>query len=126
MTIATDSDLLRRAATAMRERATRATPGPWRYDPDLTPDGSYRHGVILSDHPSAAGSWDALVVEGSSGGDQERHNLTHIAAMGNPAVALAVAAWLDTGANRYSCVDREPMYAVARAYLGEEAANDGP
>lgn len=39
-----------------------------------------------------------------------------------PAVALAVADWLETGANQYSCVDRRPMVAVARAYLGHAEA----
>ncbi len=36
-----------------------------------------------------------------------------------PAVALAVADWLETGSNPHACVDLAPMVAVARAFLGE-------
>lgn len=35
------------------------------------------------------------------------------------AAALAVADWLDVGANPYACVQHAPMVVVARAFLGE-------
>jgi hypothetical protein len=37
-----------------------------------------------------------------------------------PAVAVAVAEWLQIGANQYACVDRTPMVKVAREFLGEQ------
>jgi hypothetical protein len=41
-----------------------------------------------------------------------------------PAATLAVADWLDTGANPYSCVTREPMIAVATAVLADEGTTE--
>lgn len=108
-------DTIRRAATLMRERATNATLGPWRYDRDL--GDAYSHGVIISESPNVHG-WDRVVVEADLSTAQQRDQVEHIAAW-SPTVALAVADWLDIGANPYACVNIEPMLAVARAYLRE-------
>ncbi len=96
-----DVDLLAEAATKMRERAKDASPSPWSTGDD---------GLVWS---MRAGD----PVSGST----EVEDARHIAAFADPAVAYAVADWLDTGANRYACVDRAPMLAVARAYLGHAA-----
>lgn len=43
---------------------------------------------------------------------------------GEPPWHLAVADWLDTGANPYACVAREPMFRVADAYLNAQVDVD--
>jgi hypothetical protein len=96
-----DVDLLREVAALIRERAKDASPSPWSTDAD---------GLVWS---MRAGD----PVSGST----EVEDARHIAAFADPAVAYAVADWLDLGANPYWCGEREPMYAVARAYLGGAA-----
>lgn len=88
---------LRAAATAMRDRALAATPAPWDFATD---------GLVWALPPGdpVSGSSDVADAEHIAGWD--------------PAVALAIADWLESGANPYSCHDREPMLKVARAYLG--------
>ena len=115
------ADTLRRAASLMRERAEGATPGPWdecavktfegTYD-CLAPTGTQYEICRLPRTPQgSADSW-------------------HLASW-HPAVALAVADWLDAEASRVErhhlavtfddfAVAAEPKaLAVARAYLGE-------
>ena len=102
------ADLLRRAAALMRERAERAEASgdgePWFPADEL-------HGLI------GAGSRNTADAE-------------HIASW-HPAVALAVADWLESTANDVEHV-HTPVYnltsttvaralAVARAYLGSDA-----
>jgi predicted RNA-binding Zn-ribbon protein involved in translation (DUF1610 family) len=95
---------LRQAAAIMRQRAMAANTDAARTpysDNRLTPVGPAQ--------------WPKM-VDNYLGGDVGQH-----CASWTPAVALAVADWLDTGANPYSCVTREPMLAVARAYLDATA-----
>ena len=108
------ADLLRRAAKAMREQAEAATPGPWVVD---LPD------IHRAEHP---GEWVADAGDGS----RCVVNSEHIASW-HPAVALAVADWLDYEAGEIGPVKtpdgRQVTYihgnpyafTVARAYLGE-------
>lgn len=104
--------LLREAAAKMRERAEAASVGPWRYD-DWAYGSEVGCGVAAPNHPQ---SDDTSTVILASFGEDGVSDAEHIASW-HPAVALAVADWLDIGANPYACVDREPMCAVARAYL---------
>lgn len=103
-------ELIREAARLIRERAEAATPGPWE-----SLDGGDRL-IAWKLDPSGQfdDDWDYVVDEpiGNSA------NAEHIASW-HPGVALLVADWLDIGANPYACVDREPMVALARAYLGK-------
>ncbi len=64
--------------------------------------------------PSAG--WGELVLRHLAGVIGEH------CALWTPAVGLAVADWLDTGANPHAGVDLKPMLAVASAYLGEPPA----
>lgn len=99
-----DTDLLRRAATQVRETAKAATEGPW------TPE---RKGVLDPD--------DIQFVETT------RRDASHIA-LWHPGVALAVAEWLDYTADHIEAVyvgqplSRATHHAIAtaRALLGED------
>lgn len=108
-------DLVARAAALMRQRAEAASAGPWRTG---GPGGG-----ILHSGPTASQLNERLgthVVAGVGAYDlslPSTADAEHITAW-HPLVALAVADWLDIGANKYACVDRAPMAAVARAYLG--------
>ena len=101
--------VLRRAAALMRERAEAATPGPWGAD-----DG-YVHGQGL------------LVAEAR--GSIANGEAQHIASW-HPAVALAVAEWLDATADNAGAIGYDgpgqagsphaAALAVARAYVSGE------
>lgn len=95
-------ELIGRAAYLMRQRAIAAN----------TDNARRPYGNRDAD-PVAENEWPDLVANylgGSIG--------THCAYL-TPAVALAVAAWLDHGSNPGALVDFTPMVAVARAYLGQ-------
>lgn len=104
-----DRDALCRAAALMRERAEAATPGPW---------------VTGSVNPRTNGmTWFGNLDPEIPGplGEAGGRDAQHIASW-HPAVALAVANWLDETA----VIASEPggwvpgeALAVARAYLGE-------
>ena len=96
------------AARLMRERAAAATPSPWKATDNncIEAPCGFRGRVAASVGAYESG-WPSVA------------DAQHIASW-HPTVALAVADWLDTGANPYSCVDREPMFRVARAYLGSQ------
>jgi hypothetical protein len=106
------SEILRRAASLMRERAEAADPSPWD-----------------AECPDVVGASDEWIVYASNG-DHER-SIPHIASW-HPAVALAVADWLEAEAEAHFHIGDEvrsiydqpnmggPALAVARAYLGEE------
>lgn len=105
------AEVLRRAASLMRERAEVATPGPW------TP----QVGIIVSNPgPNAKYVADCYDEPGGSVADA-----AHIASW-HPAAALAVADVLSLAADHAagrgnacgSCV--EFAEAVARAYLGSD------
>lgn len=116
------AETLRRAATLMRERAEGASTSPW------TTLHSKRFG------PQAAFSTGLNTVQLSErfeteGGYRGAQNAEHIASW-HPAVALAVADWLEWLADRSESGNDIPAMrgqgleqalAVARAFLGEEA-----
>ena|ERR1035438_1386471 len=121
----TPSETLRSAAKLMRERASAATPGPWEYvnDFDIT------HGYEINEHGRAQANWIATVDAGDDELDEAGMlplNAAYIASM-HPAVALAVADWLDNEARATEgMADEAPVLglpdshalATARAFLG--------
>lgn len=103
------AELLREAACLMRERAEAATPGPWEAFGD--------HLVWPSEKGPAAN--DPILA---MFGEAHDESATHIASW-HPAVAIAVADWLevterDTGS---SSTAYHAALTVARAYLGSES-----
>jgi hypothetical protein len=99
------SDILRRAAARMRDRAEAATPGPW-------------HQSIACSGTRVSGCSEVVPIIADS--DAE-----HIASW-HPAVALAVADWLEATALTWTHLERNGVHlvrinalAVATAYLGE-------
>lgn len=106
----TGADLLRAAGALMRERARKATPGPWG-DPTNINYGDF--GWYVPGCPAGESPDD----------EQGRADTTHIASW-HPAVALAVADWLDNQAGAqhvgHGCRYDHSAHAlaVARAYLG--------
>jgi hypothetical protein len=103
------AELLREAAALMRTRAETASGGPWSADEDDT--SAFNEWAIWS--PSAGHDF-ALVETG--------HDAEHIASW-HPAVALAVADWLDevhADLSTYNATTTRAKhaFAVARAYLG--------
>lgn len=119
------ADLLREAAAFMRERAEAATPGPWavghNYGATVSPS--------VTEHPSTGGIGGADDIEAYGGyligESMTRANIAHVAAW-HPAVALAVADWLDEAADFLAAYRGEthamdnPL-AVARTYLGRSS-----
>ena len=130
------ADLLRRAAALMRERAKAASPAPWwvhdANDCDVwwgdqaavrAVDQDARALRPLMTDAEVEATWDrASTVIGN---DVDRaEDAEHIASW-HPAVALAVADWLEADA---TIIERHDLdvtvsqaLAVARAYLGEAA-----
>jgi hypothetical protein len=107
------AEILRRAASLMRERATAAAkdaPPPWLADKPWSPGQETevrdveRNSIAYSESGHNA-SMDATVAP-------------HVASW-HPAVALAVADWLDAAA-KYPRQSSQAL-AVARAYLGSDA-----
>jgi hypothetical protein len=91
-------DVLRRAARLMRERAEAASAGPW------TSQGG---GFVMPPTPWSVGTtWrDAAIIHPNfaNGGVQRANaDAAHIASW-HPAVALAVADWLDNTAYWLTC-----------------------
>ena len=108
------AEILRRAAALMRERAEKAHGDRWAYD--LTYHANTFE-VTADD--------GLLLAKGIPGAGTGRWTAEHIASW-HPAVALAVADWLDREAaweERGATLagDRFQALAVARAYLGESA-----
>ena len=102
------AELLRRAASLMRERAERGPDHPWTVDSDDQIIAAYSLGeVVIADYINE--TWTE-----------------HIASW-HPTVALAVADWLSDAleAHLHVRVGNHPSYLkaveVARAYLGEDA-----
>lgn len=126
------AEILRRAAALMRERAEAAMPGPWvRSGSSIETD----HSCSLShDCWPVADTYSGRKPDGSQQSPSRlRDDAEHIASW-HPAVAIAVADWLDvhagdlasSGGHLPSCDspgDVEHALAVARAYLGEEASD---
>lgn len=110
------AETLRKAAALMRERAEAATPGPWEHDPVV----AYLY------VEQQAGAYADVAVDT----DGRREDSVHIASW-HPAVALAVADWLDSLGTLAETLGVQEMsmasqgnYAhaltVATAYLGEQ------
>lgn len=130
---------LREAARLMRERAGKATPGPWAWEPTGDKDSSWAVGLVQDEQSeqALAGRLDhgqGIVIDGVCESiDGRLADAEHIASW-HPGVALAIADWLDVeGAileRRMSTESVEvPALRVARAYLGTRggsvAALDG-
>jgi len=112
------AELLREAAALIRQRAEAATPGRWERD-----------GGWSVTAPSPVGWVGPHVIVDTA----TRNDAEHIAGIANPAVALAVADWLDATAAEHESDSGNPRVddffaafdtapdiaalAVARAYL---------
>lgn len=112
------AELLRRAASLMRERAEGATPGPWEVYSG--PRKMYVESVAAED---ASGNPVPIMQSIDRGAFAD---VGHIASW-HPVVALAVADWLDDAleAHLHVRVGNYRSYLkaveVARAYLGDDA-----
>ena len=111
-----DVTILRRAASALRERAGNATPGPW--------ERSTHYGYKIVSQTLTVGHVNPpepirparlrAVIESTNAANAEYLALMH------PPVALALADWLDDEAARgLGKPDNVAAYAVARAVLRE-------
>ncbi len=88
----TPADTIRRAATLMRARATKATPGPWRA-PDITvtagPDAYW--GIYADEQQEIEVAAVHVPLHDTPSREEiQFHNADHIAAM-HPGVAVAIA-----------------------------------
>lgn len=108
---------LREAAKRLRKLATAATPGPWsvteQHGRDIA-DEAWSDVRVSSPAGDVAITYLSNVIEG---GDE---NEAYIASM-HPAVALAVADWLDRFADLLYCygpAEFDHALAIARAFLG--------
>ena len=106
-----DVETLRKAAALMRNRAARATPGPWgssskRTTPNTILTRITKQGVTVAE------------ARNHGQGISDLNHLSHW----HPAVALAVADWLDVVAETSSPTRAgfDEALAVAREYLGAE------
>lgn len=125
------SELLRRAASLMRERAEAATPGPWRFTDSEAVTDVWTGGMVVvsSDRDPIANVQDEW-YENDPDEPATVNDATHIASW-HPAVALAVADWLDAtvaahdGPDCYDphglCPEAHAALDLARVYLGETA-----
>lgn len=108
------TEILRRAANLMRERAEAATAGPWETYTNM-------HAEVFV---SEIGRRGFGVISNPATGreDYGKANAEHIASW-HPAVALAVADWLmrvvDWDERGYRGEDWTDALTVARAYLGD-------
>lgn len=120
------AETLRRAAALVRERAEGASAGPW----EALALGSEGY-AVLAERPAESKLRSRLRVArlGWEEWDTDKANAEHIASW-HPAVALAVADWLEFEANVHEASIRNAApadhrlsthaLAVARAYLGEQ------
>lgn len=116
----TAAETLRRAATLMRERAEAATDGPWNHM-CLGSEGC----LVLRKHGAIRERGRGRVARfGQKDWQADHADAAFVAAM-NPAVAQALAGWLDCAAalidatvfpHDDDAITRYPL-AVARAYL---------
>jgi hypothetical protein len=113
------ADLLRRAAKEMRQRAEDAPHGPWVWE-----------AVGKSGYPQRVTNPEALLVAECFENPDFRAGCAEHIASWHPAVALAVADWLDAQAELVETdarlfgkpatdATRDAAEVVARAYLGE-------
>ena len=115
------AEVLREAAALMRERAEAASPSPWSRHRFFWKVGSTRglpdeYWVSIED---SEGVLACMPEEASA----SKPNAEYIASW-HPAVALAVADWLDLCAEHHDelpCPAMDHAATVARAYLGESS-----
>jgi len=130
----TPAETLRSAAALMRERAEKATRGPWRPVAGIWGSETFAAVIGRGGVPEDAETW--LMATGRGGLSQEA-DADH-AASWHPLVALAVADWLESTATdaddarlmadrtwSYGYCDSpagiEAALKIARPYLGEGA-----
>jgi hypothetical protein len=117
------AETLRRAAAQMRHRAEAATPGPWRFTDSEAAYDVWNGGmVVVSADGDPIANCEDEWYEPDPGEPAPINDATHIASW-HPAVALAVADWLEEAAeDRTYELMPESTYdaalAVANAYLG--------
>lgn len=124
------AEVLHQAATLMRERAEAASPGPWHVcdSPEWHEDALPDQVICAEEHLAVATLADEW-YEDQDGEPASADDARHIASW-HPAVALAVADWLDATAAENDSTDAleflnfvgpDALAAVkvARAYLGE-------
>lgn len=113
----TPADTLRGAAALMRERASNESipASPWYIE-----DDDYAFNVLAPDPEMPDAPWD--VARDVPSNDDASPLAEHIASW-HPAVAFAVADWLDVTARDVgtSSLAYHRALAVARAYLGDAA-----
>ena len=126
------AELLRRAASEMRRRAEAATPGPWRFTDSETVNDVWDAGLVVVDaDQTAIAALHDQWYEPDDGEPACVDDARHIASW-HPAVALAVADWLDAEAESHradlvgpfpsACCRMSQARAVARAFLGSDDA----
>lgn len=120
----TPVEVIRRAAKEMREKSEAATWGPGRWR-------AFTTGPQGGDHWFVGTAFEVLAHVASNDGENEpqRQPLADFIAAFDPAVALAVADWLEKAATTYEAEVNEgmgtsvrritPALAVARAFLRE-------
>ena len=124
------AEVLRKAAALMRERAEAATPGPWRFTDSEAVNDVWEGGmVVVSDDADPIANVQDEWYENDPGEPAPVNDAAHIASW-HPAVALAVADWLDAEADVDEVAremggrghtEESQCVAVARAYLGSDA-----
>lgn len=121
------AELLRRAASLMRERAEAARPGP--YTADAAPEMWNNPIVCGPEYPAEEEGRTHRFVIAECHGFSKPANAAHIASW-HPAVALAVADWLDACADYIElAMAGHPGWkaavhhaeTIARDYLGSDA-----
>lgn len=130
------AEMLRKAASLMRERAEAASPSPWAHE---TGNPGMHH-ILADDGTFVCDLEDGYAENGLTGHDVPADDDAEHIASWHPAVALAVADWLEDAAaaadddvrayaeerarGKYPywspSVDSQAL-AVARAYLGSDA-----
>jgi hypothetical protein len=120
------ADVLRSAASLMRERALKATPGPWKCADAVAVNESF--GAIMPAGADAGdiSTWLFATGRREPGATPYMGDAEH-AASWHPLVALAVADWLDRFGDKLYCygpAEHEAALKIARAYLNEGARSD--
>jgi hypothetical protein len=100
------ADLLRRAATRLRESALAATPGPWVVEQQFSVDDGVLYEVVSGTDRDAVRPVPFSTVTEDAGYHSQAEADVSYAALVHPPVALALADWLDFAA-RASWARRE-------------------
>jgi len=117
------SDLLRRAAAKLREHAEAASPGPWRTHDTWLDWGGHTATVLrgAEGQPSIDGvAWLPTFADDPWDGKRNVWNDAEYIALMHPAVALALAEWLESEAALLGFLGGT---AVAHAVLREDGGS---